>query len=339
MPAFACSGKRQQESRHKEVADSDASITWKNKSAALNTTPIICNDNRLIPGEPRYLMKKICLFANGLILATATATAQGASMQLTLDMPDCRMPPGKPLPDKYQALARKEKEFAWVRDAKPGDHAVNGNGWERIDGASNHTWFAFSKIDLDNDGMCDWYLHAASALSSGGDRDSINTLYLGRKNGWLRVGATVPANKPDELGFGNSDAEQSRYLFGEDISVIHDAATRTNYFITAFYSRHVSYASLPGYRIMMWDENKRSLLVLDKWEPQSRAAQVYAFFKTHGARRPALKTEQSSDTLEQFDPDTETFEIAQACDVTATPRTQAEHGSPLSRHLLARCKR
>ncbi len=199
MPAFACSGKRQQESRHKEVADSDASITWKNKSAAPDTTPIMCNDNRLIPGEPRYLMKKICLFANGLILATATATAQGASMQLTLDMPDCRMPPGKPLPDKYQALARKEKEFAWVRDAKPGDHAVNGNGWERIDGASNHTWIAFSKIDLDNDGMCDWYLHAASALSSGGDRDSINTLYLGRKNGWLRVGATVPANKPDEL--------------------------------------------------------------------------------------------------------------------------------------------
>lgn len=49
---------------------------------------------------------------------------------------------------------------------------------------------------------------------------------------------------------------------------------------------------LPGYRIMMWDENKRSLLVLDKWEPQSTAAQVYAFFKKHGARRPAFKIER-----------------------------------------------
>ena len=299
----------------------------------------MCNENRLIPGEPRYLMKKICLFMNGLILAAATATAQGASMQLTLDMPDCRMPPGKPLPDKYQALARKEKEFAWVRDAKPDDHAVSGNGWERIDGSSNHTWFAFSKIDLDNDGMCDWYLHAASALSSGGDRDSINTLYFGRKNGWLRVGATVPANKPDELGFGKTNEQQAHYLFGEEVSVIHDAKNRVNYLVSAFYNRHVRRDSLPGYRILAWDAGRQSLRLLDKWEPGSKAAEVYAFFKTHGARIPSAKDAVPEDALDRFDHEIEEDEIAQACNPDSPQRSSPELYGAVSRYLLARCKR
>jgi len=34
------------------VADSDASITWKNKSAAPDTTPIMGNENRLILASP-----------------------------------------------------------------------------------------------------------------------------------------------------------------------------------------------------------------------------------------------------------------------------------------------
>ena len=283
-------------------------------------------------------MKNRSFFLNAFVLSIFMPLATAQGLQLTTQVPGCRQSE-KSFPEKYERLAKRKKGYEWILKAAPADAIVSGKGEERADESSMYDWLTFYRVDLNNDGICDWYLNSIAPISSGGDRDSINTIYLGQRRGWQRVGASIPNDQPDELGFGNSDAEQSRYLFGEDISAIHDAATRTNYFITAFYSRHVSYSSLPGYRIMVWDENKRSLLVLDKWEPQSRAAQVYAFFKTHGARRPALKTEQSSDTLEQFDPDTETFEIAQACDVTATPRTQAEHGSPLSRHLLARCKR
>lgn len=286
-----------------------------------------------------FPMKHACRFVNGLILATAASLAQGASMQLTLDTPDCRMPPGKPLPEKYQALARKNKEFAWVRQAKPGDHAVNGNGWESIDGSSIHTWFAFSKIDLDNDGMCDWYLHAASPLSSGGDRDSINTLYLGRKNGWLRVGATVPADKPDELGFGKTNEQQAHYLFGEEVSVIHDAKNRMNYLVSAFYNRHVQRDSMPGYRILAWDAGRNTLRLLDKWEPGSQAAEVYAFFKTHGARLPAAKTAAQEDTVDRFDEEIEQSELEQACNPDSPQRSSPELYGAVSRHLLARCKR
>jgi len=149
----------------------------------------------------------------------------------------------------------------------------------------------------------------------------------------------VPNDKPDELGFGKTEAEQAQYLFGEDISVIHDAASNTNYFITAFYSRHVSYPSMSGYRILVWDAKKHNLRLLDKWEPKSRAADVYAFFKEHGARRPAMKADKPSDTLEQFDPDTEASELSKACEsTTTTTRTQPAQGGSMSRHLLARCK-
>lgn len=284
-------------------------------------------------------MKKACHFINGLLLATAACLAQGEPMQLTTDIPDCRMPAAKILPEKYQTLAKKNKEFAWVRKAGADDYNVNGNGWERIDGSSIHTWLEFSRVDLDNDGMCDWYLHAASPMSTGGDRDSINTLYLGRQGGWLRIGATLPANKPDELGFGKADEQQEHYLFGEEIGVIHDANDRVNYLIGAFYDRHVQRNSMPGYRVMVWDADKKTLRVLDKWEPGSNAAGVYAFFKQHGARTPSAKTAAPDDTLYRFDPDIEAFEIEQACDPDSPQRSAPDLCGAVSRHLLARCKR
>ncbi|MRX11720.1 hypothetical protein GJ697_28215 [Pseudoduganella sp. FT25W] len=46
-------------------------------------------------------------------------------------------------------------------------------------------------------------------MSTGGDRDSVNTLYLGNASGWSRVGAAIPSDRPDQLGAGQAYAEQA----------------------------------------------------------------------------------------------------------------------------------
>jgi hypothetical protein len=273
------------------------------------------------------------------LLATACTLASGQSTQLTVDVPECRMPPGKVLPDKYYKLASANKDFKWVPKATASDHIVGGNGWERIDGSDMHNWFVFYRVDLNGDGYCDWYLNASAPMSSGGDRDTINTLYLGGPNGWARVGATVPGDKPDQLGAGNSNDEQDHYLFGEEIAVIHDAASKVNYIITAFYERNEERDSRPGYRIFDWDADKKTLRLLDKWMPGSKAAEVYAFFKAHGARRPAYRSAAASDTIQSFDPDVEAFELTRACDPKSARRSFPESNGVVSRYLLARCKR
>ena len=68
-------------------------------------------------------------------------------------------------------------------------------------------------------------------MSSGGDRDTINTLYFGGPNDWSR-GGTLPDNKADERSFGKSVHEQEHNLFGGEPAMIHDAASKTNYVIT-----------------------------------------------------------------------------------------------------------
>jgi hypothetical protein len=241
------------------------------------------------------------------------------------------MPAGPALPAKYERLAKKSKEFAWVRSVTRNDQAAGGSGWERIDGSSIYSWFAFTRIDLDNDSVCDWYVDASAPMSTGGDRDTIDTLYLGRKDGWTRSGATLPDDKPDELGFGASYDQQARYLFGEEPAVIHDAAGNVNYLVTALYDRHVQRNTAPGYRILAWEADKRTLRALDKWEPGSKAAAVYAYFKAHGAYRPAQKTAGPDDRKVAFDPEVEAYELEQACEPDNTPEGW-------SRHLLAHCK-
>jgi hypothetical protein len=260
--------------------------------------------------------------------------ALAQNTNLTADIPACRMPAGPILPAKYERLARKYKEFAWVRKAMPDDGDLNGSGWERVDGSSMYSWFEFQRVDLNNDGYCDWYVNSLAPTSSGGDRMTINTLYLGQKSGWIRIGATMPDNKPDELGFGDSDAQQERYLFGEELSVLHDTASKTNYIITAFYDRHEEHMMKPGYRILAWDADKKTLRLLDKWEPGSKAAEVYAFFKAHGARRPAKTGRPDSDTMNSFDPELEEVELEVACDAGSPWRDQ----KTMSRHVLAHCK-
>jgi hypothetical protein len=210
------------------------------------------------------------------------------------------MPAANVVPDKYYAPPKAKNAFNWVARATRGDGVVEGNGWERVDGFSMHDWFSFYRIDLNGDGICDWYLNAATPMSTGGNRESINTLYLVRPAGWIRVGAEVPQEKPDGLGYGKTSAQQRQFLFGEETSVIHDATSKANYIVAALNSRNGQRSGMPGYRIFNWNADRNTLWLLDKWEPGSKAAQVYAFFKAHGARMPAHAATPASDTIAGF---------------------------------------
>jgi hypothetical protein len=272
------------------------------------------------------------------LLACTCAAASGQPLLLTTDIPPCRVPGGKVLPDKYYKLQGSSKAFAWVPGATAGAWLISGGGWERIDGSELRDWFSFYRIDLNGDGICDWYVNAAAPMSSGGDRETINTLYLGGPQGWTRIGASVPDNKPDQLGFGKT-GEQQQFLFGEEPAIIHDRAGKINYLITAFYNRNVQRGGHAGYRIYTWDTSKNTLRWHDKWLPGSKAAEVYAFFKAHGARVAGQPPGAQTDTLQSFDPDLEAFELEQAC---ATPReanAAPQSASEVSAQLLARCRK
>ena len=272
------------------------------------------------------------LSATALIAASPAVHAQDTSF--TNVIPACCMPAGSPMPDRYLKLAKRWKEFAWVKKVKRTDTIASGDGWERIDGTSMFEWFGFYRADLNNDGWCDWFINATIPLSTGGDHDSINTLYLGQRKGWHRIGAPIPANHPDNLGSGKMDEQQSRYLFGEEPALVFDAAERVHYIVTSFFERHAQHLSSPGYRIFVWDDKASTLRLLDKWEPGSKGAAAYAFFKAHGARKIDTGHERPEDDVDTFDPDVEADEIRQACEQERS--TMAE---PLSPHLLARCGR
>jgi hypothetical protein len=284
-------------------------------------------------------MNRIVSCLHGVLLAVACSLAHSENMRLSTTIPDCRMPAGSVLPQKYQQLARRDKQFAWMAKAGGADRRVSGEGWETIDGSGMRTWFDLFAADLNGDGLCDWYINAASPLSSGGDRDTLNTLYIGQPSGYRRVGASIPASEPDQLGFGRADQQQADYLFGEELAVIHDAASKTSYFVGALYSRNGQQSLQPGYRIMRWDADKTSLRILDKWAPDSPAAQVYAYFKTQGARLPVAKGTAPQDSLLRFDAEIEAAEMMQACGADRAQGAPADGGTFLSPHLLARCKR
>jgi hypothetical protein len=142
------------------------------------------------------------------LLCAGSTTAHCEPMQLTTDVPECRMPPGKVLPDKYYKLAKIYKQYRWVLKVTPTARVIGEDGLERVDGSSMFDWLMLYRLDLNNDGLCDWFVDSSAPMSTGGDRDSIDTLYLGVANGWKRIGFTVPDTKPDELGFGKSLAEQ-----------------------------------------------------------------------------------------------------------------------------------
>ena len=283
-------------------------------------------------------MKTIPHIVMTMVMVGASAAACSRPVQVTLSIPECRIPSGVVLPDKYYTLPKAKNAFNWVAGATRGDGVVEGNGWERVDGSGMHEWFSFYRIDLNGDGLCDWYLNAAAPMSTGGDRESINTLYLGRATGWTRIGADVPHDKPDGLGYGKTSAQQRQFLFGEEPAVIHDAASKANYIVAALYSRNGQRSGRPGYRIYNWDTDRNTLRLLDKWEPGSKAAQVYAYFKAHGARMPASAATAASDTILAFDPDVEAFELEQACDPGSALRSSPDANGMVSKYLLVQCK-
>jgi hypothetical protein len=271
-------------------------------------------------------------------IAVAACTAANAdNVHFTNVIPECRMPAGTPVPGKYLRLAKRYKGFAWAARIRKTDKEGGGDGWERGDGSSMSDSLAFYRADLNNDGYCDWYINANAPVSTGGDRDSINTLYLGQPKGWLRIGAQIPDDKPDVLGFGKTDAQQRQYLFGEDLALLHETIGHVHYMISAFYERHVRNSILPGYRIYVWDEQNKTLRALDKWEPGSKAAAAYAYFKAQGARIPKTKPQEPGDDILRFDPDVEAHEASQACDRHSTQWAYDDKHNPVSPHLLARC--
>ena len=277
------------------------------------------------------------LFAVLTVSVCTVAHADDASF--TNVIPECRMPAGGAMPGKYLRLAKRDKAFAWATRVRRTDKDAGGDGWERIDGSSMTNSFSFYRADLNNDGYCDWFLNADAPLSTGGDRDSINTLYLGKANGWLRIGAPVPDDKPDSLGYGETGPQQDRYLFGEDLAVLYDKVAQVHYMISSYAERHAQRDYRPGYRFYVWDETNRTLKMLDKWEPGSKGAAAYAYFKAQGARIPMTKPQEPGSDILRFDPQVEAFEIRHACERRGTEWAYGDKLNPISPHLRARCKR
>lgn len=97
----------------------------------------------------------------------ASEYANASNINLTLSPPACKTEAGNPLPEKYYVLAKKLREFNWVKDAKKNDLYINGNGTELINGSGLYTWYSFDKLDINGDGLCDWFVTYLAPYSSG----------------------------------------------------------------------------------------------------------------------------------------------------------------------------
>lgn len=224
------------------------------------------------------------------------------------DLPACRIGAGPALPPVYLDLARRDRAFGWVAKVKPDAQEVQGSGWERVEGSGLRDDFAFVRVDLDGDGVCDWFLTSSAPQSSGGDRSSFNTFYLWRSGSWQRRGADIPAGKPDVLGLGRSNSQRAAWQFGDQLALRQDATTPQTWFITWHEHRDESSIEAPGYRLSLWDPKQQRLVIQDKWKPDSAAAKVYAAFKATGARGSGGNAGAIS-----FDPAVETAERRALC--------------------------
>jgi len=233
-------------------------------------------------------------------------------MQLSIEVPACKTAAEKVFPAKYYGIAKKWEEFRWLKKVRLNDLSLSGNGDERIDGSSMFDQYYFGKLDINGDGLCDWYVISLAPYSSGGDSGVLNTVYVASPKGWIRLGAVIPDDKPDGLGWGTSSQYQSEFSFSSEMLLsLWDQKTGKPYLIGWFESRRYSgRQDQDGYHIYIWDSVKNKLKELDKWQPQSAAAQVYAFFKKNGA----VDTSTTGiDRLVNFDPKIEKDELEKGC--------------------------
>jgi len=214
------------------------------------------------------------------------------------------------LPAKFYALAARHEEYAWVKAVSSNDEVAGGSSLERDAGMYN--WISLYRLDIDGDGLCDWFVVALAPLNTGGDSDVMNVLYLQTASGWKRLGPSIPENEPDELGRGNSDRDQARFLFGEDLAVVRDRANARNYLILSTGSRRASLGAENGYKVFAWNPRSSELEELDKWDSSSPASKAYEYFKRHGAWYPKGKGGDGR-VAATFDPEIENAEKQFRC--------------------------
>jgi hypothetical protein len=224
-----------------------------------------------------------------------------AELQFTGKMPECKSPKGRNLPSKYY-------RYEWAKTVTRGDSIVGGNAEKKFDDPDekSYLWHKLVKADINSDGWCDWIVTSSFPLSAGGDRNSINTFYLGTAEEWKRRGADLKGgqNIPDGLGFTKSIDQENLFNFFESVGFLYEKTERRMYLIGMFADRHIRQYQVPGYHIYFWDNKKNSLVELEKSSKKTRnGGQAYAYFKKHGAstgdmRNPIFMFESDVEKLE-----------------------------------------
>lgn len=238
------------------------------------------------------------------IFALAVYRVNAAQLSFELGAPPCRMPAGNALPKKFY-------DYPWAKSAKSSAVKIGGEGENVLDGSNSGSMrvdYWFLKTDLDNDGWCDWLETLNIPASTGGDRDSVNTFYLGQQTGWRRVGAKIRGkDKPADFGSGpNID-----FNFFETASVLFEKTENRTYVVGVFWSRNGGQLLKPGYHIYRWSREKTNLVELNKWgEKESPGNQAYDFFKKNAVFRGG-----DDDGEQKFDPEQEENELFEEKDV------------------------
>lgn len=262
-------------------------------------------------------MNVIRIFIALVIFVANPVIVQAADLNLTREIPACKMSPSKVLPAKYYALAKKWKEFHWVYEVNKKDFVVYGSGFEGLEGSGLYSSLCFYKMDINSDGLCDWIVIYQSAPLSMVSKDLkfLDTFYLGNEKDWVRIGLKTPKDKPDQI-YTTAENEYKKFaLFADAPLVVFDRRDAIHYLIRppideCHYGSFMNGPYNYGYRIYTWDSQNDFLRKLDKWDPGSAAAQVYTYFKQHGAVDP---TQTGAGRIVRFDLKIEEVELDRGC--------------------------
>jgi hypothetical protein len=236
------------------------------------------------------------------IIAMLIGIPAAAELNFSVEVPQCKPPASKALPAKYY-------RYEWASKITKTDSTVSGQAEKKYDDPhdTNYLWHELVRLDINGDGWCDWIITSLFPLSNGGDRNSINTFYLGQAIEWLRIGADLREgpNSPDGLGFISSMSQEDLFNLFENASFLYEKTERKIYLIGLFMDRHVRQYSNPGYHIYVWDNAKNKLVELEKRSGRDRRGAVaYAYFKKYGA-----STGNTREPLSTFDSMYEELEL------------------------------